>query len=379
MKAGGRVDPGFEAVADEFEQLLSAEPTQGAAFAAYVDGRLAVDLWGGLADGKRGVPWSGDTMQLIFSGTKGLVATCILLLLERGALELDAPVASYWPEFGSAGKEQVLVRHVLSHTAGVPGLRDGFAADELLDRARISAAVAAEAPFWEPGSRLAYHALTYGVICGELIRRVDGRSPGQFFAEELAQPLSLELWIGLPADLEPRVAVLQPTADYGLTYLGDEPEPLLAALYGDLMTGPFRWNDRALHAGEIPAANAIGTARSIARLYACLAGGGELDGSRLLADSTVRLGRTELARDVCAVTQRRYAFGAGFELNTELGALGPAPGAFGHTGSGGSTHGAWPAERAGYSFAMNGMWPEARDDRGRRLLSALHAAIESAV
>jgi CubicO group peptidase (beta-lactamase class C family) len=372
---GGRVDPGFEAVADEFEHLLRAEPAQGAAFAAYVDGRLAVDLWGGLADGERGLPWTGDTMQLIFSGTKGLVAACVLLLVERGALELDAPVASYWPDFGAGGKEQVLVRHVMSHTAGVPGLRAGFTASDLLDRTHIAAAVAAEEPFWEPGSRLAYHALTYGVICGELIRRVDGRSPGQFFAEELAQPLLLELWIGLPAALEPRVAVLRPAADFGPTYLGDEPEPLLGALFGDLLAGGFRWNDHALHQGEIPAANAIGASRSIAWLYACLAAGGELDGLRLLSDSTVRLGRTELVRGICAVTRRPYAFGVGFELNTDLGTLGPAVGAFGHTGSGGSTHGAWPEERVGYSFGMNGLLPESDDRRGRRLLAALHSAL----
>ena len=158
--------------------------------------------------------------------------------------------------------------------------------------------------------------------------------------------------------------MLRPAADYGLTYLGDEPEPLLGALYGDLMTGGFRWNDPALHEGEIPAANAIGTARSIARLYACLAQGGELDGARLLSDDTVRLGATELARDLCAVTRRSYAFGVGFELNTELGILGPPAGRV-------RAHGLWRVdarrvaeERVGFSFAMNGLRPEAPTTAG---------------
>src|SRR5439155_8423562 len=145
-------------------------------------------------------------------------------------------------------------------------------------------------------------------------------------------PLGLDLWIGLPPELEPRVATLRPRDDFGITSLGDEPEPLLEAVYGTAGGGDFdMWNEPALHRAEIPAANAIGTARSIARLYGCLARGGELDGLRLLAPETALLGRTELARATCAVTRRPYAFGVGFELQTELDALGPPPDAFGHT------------------------------------------------
>jgi CubicO group peptidase (beta-lactamase class C family) len=168
--------------------------------------------------------------------------------------------------------------------------------------------------------------------------------------------------------------VLRRADGYGVTVLGEEPEPLLSALYGCLLD-TFAWNDAAWHRAEIPAANAIGTARSMARLYGCLAAGGELDGRRLLSPETVRRGRAELSRGACAVTRRPYAFGVGFELQTELGALGPPPNAFGHTGSGGSRHGAWPDCRVGFSFAMRELRSEESDDRGRRILGALHEAV----
>jgi len=367
----GWVAPSFEAVADAFGLELSGAAAPGASLAVVVDGRTVVDLWGGSADAERGIDWRADTIVPIFSGTKGLVAVCLLLLLERDALELEAPVARYWPEFAAAGKDEVTVAQVVSHTAGLPGLRDGFGVDDVLNGDRMRERVAAEAPFWEPGSTLAYHALTFGWLSDGLVRRVDGRSVGRFFADEVAGPLGLDLWIGLPEELEPRVARLVTAPDFGITYYGEQPEPLLEAVYGTLASGTFPWNDPAIHAAEIPAANAIGTAQSIARLYGCLARGGELDGVRLLSEPTVRLGARELARGVCAITRRPYAFGIGFELQTELAALGPVPGAFGHTGSGGSAHGCWPEERVGFSYAMSELRPEASDGRARRLLEAL--------
>ncbi|TML88581.1 MAG: beta-lactamase family protein [Actinobacteria bacterium] len=340
---------GFEAVAEEFD------PGPGAAFAATVDGELVVDLWGGPG-------WQEDTLCLVFSGTKGFVAACLLLLVERGELELDAPLVRYWPEFSS---RRVLVRHVVSHTTGLPGMRPPPTMEELLDGERAAARLAQQTPFWEPGTRLAYHALTYGFFAGELVGRIDGRSVGTFFAEEIAAPLGLDLWIGLPPELEPRVARLVRGPGYGASSYDADPE-LLAAVYGPMFES-FSWNDPALHAAEIPAANGIGTARSIAQLY------GSLD--RILKPETERLGRSELSRDRCAITQRPYAFGVGFELQTELGRFGPPPAAFGHTGSGGSTHGYWPEERVGFSYVPSELRPEPEDDRGRRMLAALHACV----
>jgi CubicO group peptidase (beta-lactamase class C family) len=338
--------PGFESVADEFERTLG-----GAAFAAVVDGEVVLDLWGGDA--------LEDTLYLVFSGTKGLVAACMARLVERGLLDLDAPVARYWPEFDKPG---VLVRHVVSHTAGLPGLRRGLHAADLLDGRRLAAELAVEPAFWPPGERLAYHALSYGWLCDELIRRVDGRSAGTFFAQELAAPLGLELWIGLPPELEPRVARLRRVDGFAPTVLGDEPSPLLEVLFGSVFA-EFPWNEPAFHCAEIPGANAIGTARSIARFYASL------------PPELVRLARHELSRGSCAVTRRPYAFSVGFELQTELRALGPPAGAFGHTGSGGSSHGCWPDERVGFSYAISELRHEAGDDRARHVLAALAQAL----
>lgn len=345
-----RVAAGFERVAEEFVGL------ERSAFAAVIDGELVVDLWSG-------PDWSDDTLVLVFSGTKGLVAVCLLLLIEQEQLELDAPVARYWPEFRH---RDVLVRHVVSHTAGLPGLRPPPSAEDILDPELMAARLAAEPPVWPAGRHLAYHALTFGWLCGELLRRIDGRTLGRFFAEEIATPLDLELWIGLPTLLEPRVAELTRAPDYGVTVLGDEPAPLLEALYGPMLHR-FVWNDPAYHAAEIPAANGIGTACSLARLYGRL--------GEILQPETIRLGRTELSRGVCAVTRFPYAFGVGFELQTELKALGPPTTAFGHTGSGGSSHGAWPDERVGFSFTTSELHASASDDRARRLLAALHACL----
>jgi CubicO group peptidase (beta-lactamase class C family) len=301
-----------------------------------------------------------DEPALIFSGTKGLVAMCVLLLIERGQLELDAPVSRYWPEFRH---RDVLVRHVVSHTAGLPGLRPPPTAEALLDGERMAARLADAPPFWPAGERLAYHALTFGWLCGELLRRIDGRTVGAFFADEFAHPLDLELWIGLPAEVEPRVARLERAPGYAVA---GEPGPLLDALYGPLLHG-FPSNDPAFHAAEIPAANAIGTARALALLY------GRLDA--VLRPETIRLGRTELSRGVCAVTAFPYAFGVGFELQTELGALGPPADAFGHTGSGGSAHGAWPDEGVGFSYLPTTLRSWDTDDRARRRLAALYGEI----
>jgi CubicO group peptidase (beta-lactamase class C family) len=321
---------------------------ENGAFAAAKDGELIVEL------GRTDVP------ALIFSGTKGLVAMCMLLLIERGQLELDAAVSGYWPEFRH---RDVLVRHVVSHTAGLPGLRPPPTAEDLLDPQRMAERLASEPPFWPAGERLAYHALTFGWLCGELVRRIDGRTVGTFFAEEFAQPLDVELWIGLPGEVEPRVARLERAPDY---HVVGEPGPLLEALYGPMLHR-FVWNDPAFHAAEIPAANAIGTARSIALLY------GRLE--EVLRPETIHLGRTELSRGVCAITDLPYAFGVGFELQTERRSLGPPANAFGHSGSGGSAHGAWPDERVGFSYLPTELRSLDTDDRARRLLAELYEQV----
>lgn len=240
MSIDGHVASGFETVAEAFDNNFSERGEVGAAFAAYRDGILVMDVWGGVADSSSGRPWRGDTVQPIFSGTKGLVATCLLVLIERGELDLDAPVARYWPEFAVHGKQGILVRHVVSHTAGLPGIhRKVLAYDELLDDRHMAGLLVEEEALWPPGEMLAYHPYTYGWLCGELIRRIDGRDLGRFFADEIATPLELDLWIGVPAEQDARVARLEFAPGYGKTHSTD-----LRQIYAD----PVRAADQSWHA-----------------------------------------------------------------------------------------------------------------------------------
>jgi CubicO group peptidase (beta-lactamase class C family) len=377
---GGSVAPGYEAVGERFAELFGEATDHGGAFAAYRDGALVVDLWGGVADPASGRPWQEDTLALIFSGTKGLVATCIALLLDRGALALEDPVARHWPAFGGQGKDRLRVVDVLSHRAGLHGIRTRtLAAADLLDFDAMVRTVAAETPL-EPG-RLCYHPLTYGWLAGELIRRAGGQEVGAFFAHELARPLGLDVWIGLPPEAAPRVATLHFAEDWGFT-----PQCRPDCLHGDeamrstwanpplLVPGGVDWNEPALWRACIPGANAIGSARSIARLYACLARGGELDGVRLLGADSLAAMRRRRAEGVDPIVGTPFAFGAGFALQAVDLPFGPPAEAFGHTGAGGSIHGAWPRPAAGFSFVTNRLSDDPADARGRGLLAALHAA-----
>jgi len=372
----GFVAPGFEDVAQAFERNFADEGEVGATFAAYRSGECVVDIWGGLADRRSGAPWREDTLQLIFSGTKGLSAICVLVLIDRGLLALDAPVATYWPEFGKLG---IRVRDAMSHSARLPGIERPVRLEELADGRRMAGLLAEQEPSQDPRAANCYHALTYGWLCGELVRRVDGRSIGRFFAEEVAGPLKLELWIGLPAEQEHRVSTLELAPEWGSQPFLDPSavaeDPLIRTVWGNppiLERDTFAWNTRAFHEAEIPAANAIGTARSVARLYDSLVSG---DGG-LVSESTMRLARETLAEGHDAVHDVPMRWGVGFGLQTELHEFGPPPDAFGVGGAGGSEHGAWPALGVGFSYAMNFMRDDQKvDPRAQALLGALHRCV----
>lgn len=380
----GDVEPDFELVAETFAQNFAMRGELGAAFAATLDGRPVVDLWGGVADGESGSPWRQDTTQVIFSGTKGLTALCVAMLVDRGLLALEDRVSSHWPEFAAANKRDVTVAEIVSHRGRLPGVRAPLDEQDVLDPARMAKLLAAQEQERDPRAQLIYHPFSYGWLCGELVRRVDGRSIGRFFAEEVAAPLGLELWIGLPADQEPRVARVHYGARWGQSPTGQrDPFPgdaLWARIWQNPpLFGPPRpgiWNTRALHATQMPGANAIGTARSLARLYGALAIGGELDGVRLLAPETLELAQTQLSRGREAFTGELLSFGIGFMLQTEDSPFGPPEIAFGHGGAGGSCHGAWPEQRVGFSYAMNEMRDDLEgDDRVETLLNALYACV----
>ncbi|HET9600607.1 MAG TPA: serine hydrolase domain-containing protein [Acidimicrobiales bacterium] len=373
MTVQGDVASGFGAVADAFAGCV-ADDAPGAAFCAVVDGQVVADLWAGTRD-ERGRPWEADTACLVASGTKGVVATAMAMLLERDLLELDAAVSRYWPEFAAAGKEGVRVADVVAHTAGLPGVVAPLSVEDLRDPPRIEALLAAQEPM-VPIGEPTYHALTYGWLCDALVRRVDGRTVGRFVADEIAGPLELDLSIGTPPERAARAAEMRQAANFALAaFLGEgPPDPRLAYVYGNPPV--LRLREPEMLALEVPGANCVATARALAGLYGCLARGGELDGVRILAPETVELARRPLSEGHDPLSGRLLRFGVGFELAPNPSELGPEADAFGHTGSGGSSHGAWPARRTGFSFVISEMRPENDDGRAGRVLRALQGALD---
>jgi CubicO group peptidase (beta-lactamase class C family) len=376
----GFTAPGFEAVRDEFARNRHFRDELGASFAVYRGDRCLVDLWGGIADRATGRPWERDTLTPIFSCTKGLTAVCMLILVDRGALALDAAVAEYWPEFAAHGKGATTVADVLSHQSRLPAFRMTVGVAELQDHEALAAALAAQEPFTEDAAAHVYHAFTFGYLCGELVRRVDGRSLGRFFAEEVAAPLRLEAFIGLPPEYEPRVSVLERRDDYGELLAGlhlDDSVPyvrLLKAVYAEppIADHPDEWFNRPeLHRAEIPAVGGIATARALARLYACLAGGGTLDGVQLISPRTVALAREphSVWDDEAFFVGNR--FGLGFELYPEMRGHGPVEEGFGHSGLGGSVGAAWAAAGIGFGYVTNRLSDRQPDRRAAALLRAV--------
>ncbi len=374
MGTSGYVAPGFRRVAEEFRRNFTERGDLGAAFAVIRDDEPLVDLWGGIADRAGGRPWTADTLQILFSGTKGLVAACILMLIERGRLVLDTPVARYWPEFAGAGKAGVLVRDVVSHTVALPGLEVPVTWREATDARRMAALLARQPRSTDPRASRTYHAVTFGWLCGELVRRVDGRSIGQFFAQEIARPLDLDIWIGLPPDLEPRVSAVELAPAWAGPAEGAViTDPLRRAVENPprYQPGSFPWNEPAWHGAEVPSSNGIGTPRSVARFYASL--------GKLLSPATLQLGSTVLSSRYDPLLDRPTSFGVGFQLQTDRFTLGPVPDAFGHGGAGGSVHGRWPRQRLGFSYAMNLLRNDPGDQRAAALLRALHDCVEREV
>jgi CubicO group peptidase (beta-lactamase class C family) len=378
----GVVEPRFARVREAFAANFTRHGDVGAACAVYHQGRPVVDLWGGLADRDAGRPWAADTLALVFSTTKGMAATCVLRLVERGLIDLDAPIARYWPEFAAAGKAAIPVRWALCHKAGLAAIDASLTLEEVLAWDPVVAAIAAQAPNWEPGTRHGYHARTYGWITGELVRRVTGRSLGRFFADEIARPLGLAFWIGLPEAEEPRVATLIPAPmpeDPVMRAFLDR-ELSADTLLGRVITGPSglfgydaMWNRRALHAAEMPSSNGIGTARAVARMYAALAG--EIDGVRLLRPDTIERACTTEAHGPDAVLGFPTRFGLGFMLPPTL-SLAAAPTAFGHPGAGGSLGFADPEAGLGFGYVMNQMQLGATGDpRSLSLVEAVYASL----
>ncbi|HWC36876.1 MAG TPA: serine hydrolase domain-containing protein [Acidimicrobiales bacterium] len=357
----GTTAPGFEAVRDAFADNLESGRDVGAAFAAYHHGRKVVDLWGGIADPATGRPWEEDSIVLVFSTTKGATALCANMLAERGMLDVNAPVVRYWPEFAQGGKAEIPVKYLLSHQAGLAWIDGEMSLEEALSWEPVVSALARQEPHWEPGERHGYHATTYGWLVGEVIRRITGTSVGTFFRTEIAEPLRLDFWIGLPEEQEPRVVPLIPFELPGGIDIREAMDAFLGAdsAMGKALTAPGGaldeqvWNLRAVRAAEVPAANGVTDARSVARMYASMIG--ETDGIRLLGQDQLKRATTQLTRGPNAVLfDLDIQFGLGFMVPSELIALG-GPGSFGHFGAGGSVGWADPDAGLAVGYVMNRM------------------------
>lgn len=355
----GACDPRFAAVREAFAENLAKRGDVGAAVCVYVDGQPVVDLWGGYADAARTRPWDRETIACVRSTTKGMVAICAHMLVERGLLDLDAPVVRYWPEFAQGGKAHIPVRWLLSHRAGLPAIRRDMPPQSLYDWHAFTEALAATEPWWEPGTRHGYHDTTFGYLVGEVIRRVSGKSVGQFFRAEVAGPLGADCFIGVPEAEDARAAEIlpEPAPLPGDTTLWDvilrDPTSMAARAFLNPPRAPGGMNTRAWRAAEIPSSNGHSTARALARIYGTLAHGGTLDGVHLLHPATVDAAIMEQSCGPDAILPYPTRFGLGFMLTMQERPFGPHPRAFGHLGRGGSIGFADPDGRIGFGYVMN--------------------------
>ncbi len=383
----GFVEPGWEPVKSAFEKNFELGEEVGASAAVYHRGHKVVDIWGGTFDQSSERPYDDSTLQLMFSTTKGITAIAVAMCVQRGLLDYDEKVATYWPEFAAYGKGEATVAQLLSHQCGLICPDGPVTLADALDWKTITAMLAATKPDWPIGSGHGYHALTYGWLAGELIRRTDGRSPGEFLADEIAAPLALDLWIGLPEPLESRVSPivgrltddqLDPAVRAMIEmFIGPETRAGRALFLGGIFKVDDIFNSREVHAAEIPAANGIGTAAALARLYAATMA--PVDGVQLISDEIRERARITVTPrgepDLCLVMPT--TFGMGFMTH---GSFTPyaGPGSYGHSGAGGSNAFAQPERQLAVGYVMNKMAANlAADARAQRITDAAAKVVDS--
>jgi len=379
------VTSGWEPVAAAFEDAFDGKPEMGAAVAVFHHGDLVVDLFGGPADLRTGEPWTEQTLSVIFSCTKGIVSLLVARLVQDGLIDLDAPVTDYWPEFGAAGKERTLVRHLLAHRAGLSAPRVDLTSDDILDWDRAVAILAAQRPLWTPGDGWAYHAITHGWLAGEVIRRVTGLSVGGYLQQLVSGPLGVDAWIGLPAEQQNRVAFLragatlqeltrQQVAEQGQP--GKEWLPRSMTLGGALppdLVAEGGFNEPRVRAAEIPGAGGVATARALAAIWSATVT--PTRGTRLLDDSTLDLVLEPQVDGppVFDVPPPWPRWGVGFQLGSQAREYLTAS-SFGHDGAGGQVAFADRDHGIGFAFLTNQL--EAIDDqRATRIIDAVRECL----
>ncbi len=386
VDVNGTVAEGFEPVREAFARNFAALGDRGAAVTVYRDGHRVVDLWAGTRDVDGTEPWQHGTAQIVRSATKGVAAAVVLLLAQRGLLDLDAPVASHWPAYKARGKEHTRVRHLLAHRAGVPVLDRPLTPAEAADPDIAAAAVAAQTPVWRPGTDHGYHAQTYSWLTGELVRRVTGRTLGAWIADEIARPLDLDLWVGLPPEQAGRVGrVAQVEAPPAPGGLRTRPKRAVVEAYADpdsvtrrafaAITPMPDENDPAYRAAVLPASNGIATADGLARFYAALIG--EVDGVRLFTPETAAQARAEHSAGPDRVLVVNTRFGLGYMLHGPASPL-LSPDSFGHPGRGGALGFADPESGIAFGYVTNGFRTSVTADaRAQALVRAVRAAVDA--
>jgi CubicO group peptidase (beta-lactamase class C family) len=392
MGVQGSCEARFERVREEFERNFADRGELGASVCVVVDGEVVVDLWGGIADEATGRQWERDTVNVVCSCTKGATALCGNMLIDRDQLDPDRPVAEYWPEFAKNGKQSIPVRQVFNHQSGVchwqPQLPEGGVCDWEL----VIHALEDTTPFWPPGTRQGYHGFTIGYLVGELVRRVTGRSVGTFFQEEVARPLGLDFWIGLPEEIEPRVAT---TIEFDFATATTLPPVLIeqmsdpTSIAAKLFSNGGGWmgniDRRDMHAAELPAAGGITNGRGLAGMYAPLSLGGALGDVRLVSrDAIARMRSAQSVSDHDAVAGSRTSYTMGFSKswpNLDLGTGNSViigEDAFGTPGLGGQMGFADPSCRLAFGYTMNkhGIGT-GLNERGQSLIDATYQILGS--
>ncbi|MEN9505727.1 MAG: hypothetical protein RI958_1653 [Actinomycetota bacterium] len=314
----GTVDERFVAMREVLQRNLDSGADLGASVAVVLDGEMVVDLWGGWADQERTVAWERDTITNVWSSTKTMMALCALVLVDRGELDVFAPVARYWPEFAANGKAGIEVRHLLSHTSGVSGWAQPVTVDDLYDWEKSTSMLAAQEPWWEPGTASGYHALNQGHLVGEVVRRITGSKLGEFFAQEIAGPLGADFHIGLDPAQFHRVSPVVPPPPLPIDFSTVDLDSVMVKTFtGPAPEASVAWTSEWRQA-DIGAANGHGNARSVARVQSAITNGGVVDGVRLLSPATIDLIFQEQARGVDLVLGVESRFGIGYGLPNPL-------------------------------------------------------------
>ncbi len=390
----GTYDPKFEQVAEQFVENFTKNNELGASVALTLEGETVVDLWGGSAEEGTDRPWEKDTVSIIWSATKGSTAFCAHILINRGLLQLDEKVVKYWPEFGKNGKENITVRMLLNHQAGLGAITEPIKENAFYDWPYMVEAIENQKPWFDPQTQQGYQGLTFGWLIGELVRRITGKSLGTFFQEEIAKPLGLDFWIGVPENIKPDIAKMlmappaaegEPIADFFIAMA--DPECVQTKLFlnaGNYFV-PTGFDVPDAYASEIPAAGGITNARGLATMYSPLANGGKYNGKEFVDSDTIArmISVASAGRDNSLLAQIRFSLGYFKACDNRYD---PNPGnrasllmgesAFGHPGFGGSIGFADPTEKLSFGYTMNRMGPGTLlNERGQGLVDASYKSL----